>query len=175
MTRPRLRTNMLRLSRLLLLLLLTYRLIVQAADVPSIVTREEDPSSCVGGLSKRTLFNIVWGCVSTTIICAWASVHPNVPPREGPFKATLRKLELVFWTIVVPETFPAWAFNQWLAAKMVRDVYNKGKGVFSYLFQWMCLWNKVRLSAGEKRNLENFEGVVFVLRDQQSCKSRWVF
>ena len=49
---------MLRLARLLLLLLSTYRLIMQAADVPSIVTREEDPLSYVGGLSKRTLSNI---------------------------------------------------------------------------------------------------------------------
>lgn len=33
------------------------------------------------------------------------------------------------WTIVAPEILPAWAVNQLLAAKTVRDVYNKGKGM----------------------------------------------
>ena len=128
-------TNMFRLAHLLLLLLLTYQLVVQAADVPSISPHEEAPTTCVDGCSKRTLFNIIWGCVSTTIICAWAAIHPNMPPRETTFKVTLRRLELMFWTIVAPEIPPAWALNQRLAAMTVRDVYNERKGVFSHLFR----------------------------------------
>jgi len=41
---------------------------------------------------------------------------------------------LMFWTIVAPEILPAWALNQRLAAMTIRDLYNKEKGVFSYLF-----------------------------------------
>jgi len=40
---------------------------------------QEDPDSCKNQL-KRTLFGIVWSCVSTTILCAWTAVHPNIPP-----------------------------------------------------------------------------------------------
>jgi len=57
-----------------LFLLLTYQLVVQGAEAPS----------RVDGCSKRILFNIIWGCLSTTIICAWGAIHPNIPPREGP-------------------------------------------------------------------------------------------
>ncbi len=115
---------MFRLVGVLSLLLLTYQLVAQAKAVPSI-TREEDPSK-----SRRTFFNIVWGCISTTIICAWAAVHPNIPPREGPVKSALRRLELMFWAIVAPEFLPCWALNQLLAAMSVKDVYNKRNGMF---------------------------------------------
>ena len=122
---------MFRLACVLLLLLLTYQLVTQPGDASSIISREEAedaPSICVDYRFQRTLFNIVWGCVSTTIICAWAAIHPNIPPREGPLKGTLRRLELMFWTIVAPEILPAWALNQLLAAMTVRDIYNDGKG-----------------------------------------------
>src|SRR5258705_7640949 len=114
-----------RLTSVLLILLLFIYHLAQAKDAPGITPREEDSDS---SSSKRTLFGIVWGCVSTTIICAWAAIHPNIAPREGPLKRTLRRLELMFWTIVAPEILPCWALNQLLAAITVRDVYNDGKG-----------------------------------------------
>jgi len=39
------------------------------------------PEACKNQL-KRTLFGIIWACLSTTILCAWTAVHPNVPPRR---------------------------------------------------------------------------------------------
>ena len=119
---------MLHIARLLLLLLFTYQL-AQATVAPVFLPREEAPTICVDGPSKRTLFNIIWGCVSTTFICAWTAIHPNIPPRESALKRVLRRLELMFWTIVAPEILPCWALNQLLAAITIRDVYNEGKGV----------------------------------------------
>ncbi len=129
---------MFRHACLLLLFLLTYH-VVQAPDAPSISPHEEAPTNCVDGCSKRTLLNIIWGCLSTTIICSWATVHPNIPPQEGPFKGILRRLELMLWIVVAPEILPAWAFNQRLAATTIRNEYNESKGVFSYLFYIMCV------------------------------------
>ena len=62
----------------------------------------------------------------------WAAIHPNIPHRQRPFKATLRRLELMFWTIAAPEILPAWALNQRLAAMTIRDFYNEAKGVFVF-------------------------------------------
>jgi hypothetical protein len=166
--REELDTNMFRLSRLPLLLLLTYQLVVQAAEAPT---------SYVDGCSKRTLFDIIWGCVSTTIICAWAAVHPNVPPREGPVKKILRRFELMFWTIVAPEILPCWALNQYLAAMTVRDVYNE-KGVLCYLLSMKVFVKRrvsLRTSRNKERNLENFEKLVFAFRDQGGSKFWWVY
>ena len=108
-----------------LLLLLAAQFIVQAADSSSIHPRGE---STTDGSSTRTLFSIVWGCASTTIICAWAALHPNIPPRERPLKGTLRRVELMFWTILAPEILPTWALNQLLGAITVKNVYNEAKG-----------------------------------------------
>ncbi len=121
-------SKMYRLTCILLALLLA----TQAKVAPSHIAREEDPPSCV---DYRSLSNIVWGCVSTTIICASAAIHPNIPPREGPFKGALRRLELIFWTVVAPEILPCWALNQLLAALTVRDVYNKAKGMSRTSFE----------------------------------------
>jgi len=126
---------MFRLAHLQLLLLLTSQLVVQAADAPSVIPHDQVPTTCVDGCSKRTLSNIIWGCLSTTIICAWAAIHPNIPPQESYLKGTLRRLELMLWTIIAPQILPAWAVNQLRVARTVRDVYNGRESVFSYLFQ----------------------------------------
>jgi len=117
---------MFRLTHVLLALVL----FAQAKVTPSLIARDEDSSN-----SKRSMFNIVWGCVSTTIICAWVAIHPNIPPRESPLKRTLRRLELMFWAIVAPEILPCWALNQMLAAITVRDAYNEGKGKLQTFFR----------------------------------------
>jgi len=81
------------------------------------------PDSCKSQL-KRTLFGIVWSCVSTTILCAWTAVHPNIPPRSK-WKARWNRLMLMFWMIVAPELVLAWAVRQFFAAKDIRDSYNE--------------------------------------------------
>ncbi|SRR6266545_90597 len=118
---------MIRLRVVQVLLLIICHQFAQATFAK--VLEEREPATCVDSCSKRTLFDIVWACVSTTIICAWISIHPNLPPREGGLMTTLRRLELMFWTIVAPEILPVWAVKQRLAASMVAKVYNDSKGV----------------------------------------------
>jgi len=76
------------------------------------------------------LFDIIWGCVSTTIICAWAAVHPNIPWTKGKSSeedvAATRADAL---DVVAPEILPCWALNQ-LAAMTATDIYKEGKGIF---------------------------------------------
>ena len=135
--------GMFRFAYGLLLLLLATQFITQAANSTSVHPRGEPSTN--GSTSTRTLFSVIWGCASTTIICAWAALHPNIPPREGPVKGALRRLELMFWTIVTPEILPTWALNQLLGAMTVRDVYNEKKGMSSCLFQTViCSPTRVR-------------------------------
>ena len=69
-------------------------------------SRMPDPSETT--LSKRTLVSITWSCILTTFICAWTSVHPNVPPQNQS-QTLLRRIRLMFWTIISPELVLAWA------------------------------------------------------------------
>jgi len=120
-----------RLGTVPLLLLFAY-LVGRVADVSSMTPREE-PSSDSGDGSKRTLFSIIWGCISTTIICAWSATHPNIPPREETFKAMFRRLELMGLALMAPEVLPAFALNQLFAAVKIRNEYNKARGRFVIL------------------------------------------
>ena len=80
----------------------------------------------------RTLFGIIWSCLSTIIICAWTSVHPNVPPPNA-WKARWNRLRLMFWMIIAPELVLAWAVRQFFAAREIRDMYNQ-----RYPGAWYC-------------------------------------
>jgi len=75
----------------------------------------------------RTLFGVAWNCVLTVFICAWTSVHPNVPPRNRT-GGLLARVKLMFWTIVAPELVLAWAVRQWFAAREIRNIYNQHRG-----------------------------------------------
>ena|SRR6266545_4631314 len=75
----------------------------------------------------RTLFGVAWSCILTVFICAWTSVHPNVPPQSR-MGGLFARVKLMFWTVVAPELVLAWAVRQWFAAKEIRDIYNERKG-----------------------------------------------
>jgi len=99
----------------------------KASGVFDLAARDE-PSSpeCSMSQIKRTLFGIIWSCLSTTILCAWTAVHPNVPPQSK-WQARWNRLELMFWMIVAPELVLAWAVRQFFAAKKIRDAYNNSR------------------------------------------------
>jgi len=76
----------------------------------------------------RTLFSMAWSCILTTFICAWTSVHLNVPP-QGQMGGLLARVKMMFWTTTVAlELILAWAVRQWFAAREIRDIYNQHRG-----------------------------------------------
>jgi len=98
---------------------------------------------------KRSLYKIIWSCVATTIICAWVSVHPNVPP-SGYWKGLSRRVKMMIWTIIAPELILAWAVRQWFAAWEIRDTVNGSEeGWLTGIKQTIQGWFK-RGTPGEK-------------------------
>src|SRR5258707_11379726 len=69
---------------------------------------------------KRSLYKIVWSCVLMTIICAWVSVHPNVPP-SGYWKGLWRRVKMMIWTIIAPELILALAVRKCFGALAISD------------------------------------------------------
>ena len=75
-------------------------------------------------IDQRSITDILWSCFATIFACTWLSVHPNMPgPDEGAWKIALRRLELMFWSLICPEMIICWACRQWLAARNLRDEY----------------------------------------------------
>jgi hypothetical protein len=74
---------------------------------------------------KRTIWNIIWSCLATIFACSWVSVHPNIPgPDDSWIKKVYCRLELMFWSIIVPELITYWAAKQWSAARKLEKKYH---------------------------------------------------
>ncbi|KIJ94276.1 hypothetical protein K443DRAFT_48209, partial [Laccaria amethystina LaAM-08-1] len=63
-------------------------------------------------------------CFATIFACTWLSVHPNMPgPDEKSWMTALRRVEVMFWSLICPEMIIFWASRQWVAARSLRDEY----------------------------------------------------
>ena len=81
--------------------------------------------------TQRSAGNIIWSCVTTTFVCLWVVVHPNIPgPSESMF---LTRLKIMACMLIAPELVIVWAGRQWFAA---RHIAAKHGGVFGSL-SWM--------------------------------------
>jgi len=86
--------------------------------------QSETLASITANLMRRSLFNIIWGSLSTTFICVWVSVHPNVPqPYEGLWKRLRKRLLLMLSAVIAPEFIVSWAVRQWYVARQIKEEY----------------------------------------------------
>ncbi|KAJ7136914.1 hypothetical protein C8R44DRAFT_607810, partial [Mycena epipterygia] len=84
--------------------------------------------SCDDINSCRTLFDIVWGCLTTIFACTWVSVHQNIPPPDqGWMSLHLRKLRMMLVTIISPEVVPLVAARRFLTALYISKEFNVSK------------------------------------------------
>ncbi|KIM28231.1 hypothetical protein M408DRAFT_50101, partial [Serendipita vermifera MAFF 305830] len=81
----------------------------------------------------RSIWSIVWSCLSTIFLCTWVAVHPNVHFRlEKRNQRWLKnwlwdplhdfftyKLVLFLWALLVPEYILAWAVRQYFQAGVI--------------------------------------------------------
>jgi hypothetical protein len=91
--------------------------------------------------SRRTIWSIVWSCLTTIFLCTWVALHPNVAFR--PEKPNARWSERWIWdplrhfwsyqlplficALLVPEYILAWSVRQFVIAGRIR----KKGGCFS--------------------------------------------
>jgi hypothetical protein len=81
-------------------------------------------SACICPADQRSVWDILWSCLATIFACSWVSVHPNIPAfNESWWRIFLRRLELMFWAVIGPETIIAWALRQWLGARRLEKRY----------------------------------------------------
>jgi len=87
--------------------------------------------------STRSVFTILWGCVTTTFLCAWVSVHPNLLPQLGEgWERVGQKVRLLLVTVIMPELVVGWAWKERIAARRIkRQLSEKGKHLPSFSFQ----------------------------------------
>lgn len=97
---------------------------------------------------SRTVWDILWSCLSTIFLCTWISMHPNLAFRpekrdmgwwsQGWLWNTSRGIleyecVLFLWTLLVPEYTLAWAIRQYVRASQIQKQvpgWSKTQGFF---------------------------------------------
>ncbi|KAI9512039.1 hypothetical protein F5148DRAFT_992934 [Russula earlei] len=94
-----------------------------------LVSRDQfEAVPCDDPQGHRSLWDIIWSCAVTILLCTWVSVHPNIPsPDERWPRVTLRRIGLMLAALFVPEAMIAWALRQRLAAaKLAKEHKREG-------------------------------------------------
>jgi hypothetical protein len=103
-------------------------------------------SACGDQDSRRSIWSIVWSCLSTIFLCTWVAVHPNVAFRpDKPNAGWSERWDplLHFWShqlplfmcaLLVPEYILAWSIRQFIVAGKIRE-----KGEVVSLAHQMCV------------------------------------
>ncbi|KAK1219028.1 hypothetical protein PQX77_018256 [Marasmius sp. AFHP31] len=82
-------------------------------DSLSLIEKRSEPST-------RTVYGIIWGCLTTIFACTWLAIHPNVPsPNDSRSRILSRKVMIMGLAILVPEYTTVWAFRQWSTARRI--------------------------------------------------------
>lgn len=85
-----------------------------------------DIASTAGAYGKRSLWVILWSCLTTTFTCTWISVHPNIPfIRESKISSESWRTYFMFLSLIAPEIMLLWAFKQLQGAFVVMRTVNK--------------------------------------------------
>ncbi len=115
-------------------------------------------------MQQRTIWDIIWGCLTTLVACTWVSVHPNFPRKDSScWRIILARLELVVWTIVAPEVIIVWAGLQWRAARLIADQYKSKSFPFSRIR--ICIDNQLnRISLDANARALSSNGWLCIIR-----------
>ena len=106
---------------------------IDASPIPSLDKLPSGSTRCTDLTHCRTVWNIIWSCLTTIFSCTWVAVHPNIPcpGKRNPkakncFQGQIRNPLLSFaehplfiCASLVPEYMLAWAIRQYMSARKI--------------------------------------------------------
>ncbi|KIM21645.1 hypothetical protein M408DRAFT_80279 [Serendipita vermifera MAFF 305830] len=114
----------------MLILILAYHLIqgVQSeADPIWVAIEPRDGDLCDREIGQRSVWIIIWSCLTTIFLCTWVAAHPNHWTEEWLWdplhEIVTYKLPLFLWALIVPEYILAWAVQQYLQAGRMLTIW----------------------------------------------------
>ena len=82
--------------------------------------------------NTRTMFSILWRCLSTIFTCTWIAIHPNIPgPKENSFR---KKVVIMVYLIIMPEIMILCAARQYRAARHLAEKYKAQGWTMAHTF-----------------------------------------
>ncbi|KAF9442686.1 hypothetical protein P691DRAFT_738710, partial [Macrolepiota fuliginosa MF-IS2] len=98
----------------------------------------------------RTVWSLLVNCLSVVFTCTWTAMHVNMPgPNCQGIMRHIKKLEAMFYAILVPEAVLFWAWRQYRGARNLAKTYNNDLNLDSAPpFEWgKKMWNYLSASA----------------------------
>jgi len=91
-----------------------------------IPTIEPRAPSCDNLHNCRTMWNLIWSCMATILLCIWVAVHPNIPGADDKWTQVIsQRVRIALIALVAPELIILWAVRQWLNAHELARKYRK--------------------------------------------------
>ena len=89
--------------------------------LPSIFIRDEESK-----FDTRSIYGILWSCLSTIFACTWITVHPNIPaPGDSQWAVLRRRLAIMGYFLLTPEFVIFWAARQHFDACYLTEKHKK--------------------------------------------------
>ena len=86
----------------------------------SMFIRDEDR------FDTRSIYNILWSCLSTIFACTWITIHPNIPaPGDSQWAVLRRRLATMGYFLLAPEFVIYWAARQHFGARNLTKKHQK--------------------------------------------------
>jgi len=80
-------------------------------------------------LDFRSIYGILWSCLSTIFTCTWIAVHPNIPaPGDSRWAVLRRRVAIMGFVLLAPEMVIIWAGRQHFAARHFAKKYQGKNG-----------------------------------------------
>ena len=75
---------------------------------------------------SRSIYGILWSCLSTIFACTWITIHPNVPaPGDSQWAVLSRRLAIMGYFLLAPEFIIFWAVRQHYVARYMTKKHEK--------------------------------------------------
>ena len=66
----------------------------------------------------RSIWTIIWSCLSTIFTCTWIAVHPNIPgPKDSQGAVLCKRMAIMGCALIAPEYVLGWAARQYWSAR----------------------------------------------------------
>jgi len=120
--------------------------ILPGNHLPSIFIRDKSE------FDTRSIYNILWSCLSTLFTCTWITVHPNIPaPGDSQRWAVIRRrLAIMGYFLLTPEFVIMWAARQYFDACYLTEKYEKNHKDWTRAHSFFLIMGGFTLHEGGK-------------------------
>ena len=99
----------------------------------------------------RSIYNILWSCLSTIFACTWITVHPNIPaPGDSQWAVLRRRLAIMGYFLLTPEFVIWWAARQHFAARDLTQIHEKNHPGWTRAHSFFLIMGGFTLHEGGK-------------------------